>query len=83
MIKDTIKSMHGLIDSLKNNLVKAEKGNKAASQRVRTGSIRLEKIAKIFRKESVVAEKKGLFEKMKVSMKKKPQVKKAKSKKRR
>jgi len=45
------------------DLHKANKGNRAAAQRVRTGTIKLEKCAKMYRKESVAAEKKGLFKK--------------------
>lgn len=72
-LKDTIKTMHTLLDGIKRDLGKAaEKGNKAASQRVRTGTIKLEKVAKVFRKESVSAEKSGGF-------KRKPSAKKASS----
>ena len=39
------------------DLQKAEGGNKAASQRVRTGTVRLEKVAKLYRKESIKTEK--------------------------
>ena len=62
-LKDTVKTMHTLISALKRDLDKAERGNKAASQRVRTTSIKLEKLAKKYRKESVHAEKKGLVKK--------------------
>lgn len=59
-LKDTIKQMKELLTDLHHNLEKAaEKGNKAASQRVRTGSIKLEKLAKSYRKESVKEEKKS------------------------
>ena len=57
-LKDTVKRMHTLISAIKRDLDKAERGNKAASQRVRTGSIKLEKTAKKYRKESVASEKK-------------------------
>jgi len=57
-LKDTVKRMHQLLSTLKRDLDKAEKGNKAASQRVRTCSIKLEKTAKKYRKESVAAAKK-------------------------
>ena len=57
-LKETVKDMHSLLEHLVHNLRKAEKGNKAASQRVRTGSIKLSKIAKVYRKESVQEEKK-------------------------
>lgn len=69
-LKNTIKTMHSLLVSLKHNLEKAEKGNKAASQRVRTGSIKLGKIAKVYRKESVAAEKKSPVKKKKSKTKK-------------
>ncbi len=59
MMKDTIKSMHHVLDAMKKDLQKAERGNKTASQRVRTGSIKFAKIAKTYRKESVEAEKKA------------------------
>lgn len=58
-LKDTMNHMKKILEELAHDLHKAETGNKAASQRVRTGSIRLEKCAKVYRKESVVAEKKG------------------------
>lgn len=64
-LKETIQEMHSLLDSITRSLMKAGKGNKAASQRVRTGTIRLEKVAKKFRKESVSAEKSGKFKKPK------------------
>ena len=56
-LKQTIKAMHTHLDHLKKDLVKAEGGTKAASQRVRTGSIQFAKLAKTFRKESVKSEK--------------------------
>ncbi|MDN3509077.1 MAG: hypothetical protein P0S93_03535 [Candidatus Neptunochlamydia sp.] len=37
----------------------SEKGNKAPSQRVRTGTVKFEKLAKQYRKESIAADKKG------------------------
>jgi hypothetical protein len=54
------------------------RGNKAASQRVRTGTIMLERIAKVFRKESIYAEKIGKFRKKSIVKK---SVKRSKSKK--
>lgn len=57
-LKDTIKKMHALLEELTADLNKAETGNKAAAQRVRTGSITFAKLAKVYRKESVVMEKK-------------------------
>jgi DNA-binding protein H-NS len=58
-LKDTVKHMCSLLESIQKDMVKAEKGNKAASQRIRTTSIKFEKVAKLYRKESVAAEKSG------------------------
>ena len=71
-LKQTIKAMHTHLDLLKKDLIKAEGGTKAASQRVRTGTIQFAKLAKTFRKESVKSEK---------GTKKKPASKKAAPKK--
>lgn len=70
-LRHTTKAMHTHLDQLKRDLVKAEGGTKAASQRVRTGTIQFAKLAKTFRKESVKSEK---------GAKKKPARKKAASK---
>ena len=56
-LKDTMKKMHHLLEELVSDLKKAERGIKAASQRVRTGTIRLAKLSKQYRKESVTAER--------------------------
>lgn len=56
-LKSTIKNMHQLLEEITIDLHKAEGGNKAASQRVRTGTITLEKVAKQYRKESIANEK--------------------------
>mgnify|MGYP006281957197 CR=1 FL=1 len=45
------------LEQIAKDLIKAEKGNRAAAQRVRTGTIKLEKIAKQYRKESVKTSK--------------------------
>lgn len=58
-IKDTCKNLRTLLQNVASDLDKAEAGNKAASQRVRTGTIKLEKIAKHFRKESIKSERSG------------------------
>jgi DNA-binding protein H-NS len=58
-LNETIKHMRELLAAISVDLEKAAGGNKAASQRVRTGTIRLEKIAKNYRKESIHAEKMG------------------------
>lgn len=66
--------MHHLLAAVTKDLTKVSNGNKAAAQRVRTGTIKLEKISKLFRKESVAAEKSG-------QLKRKPKPKKRASKK--
>lgn len=58
-LKDTFKQMRELLANITLDLEKAENGNKAASQRVRTGTVKLEKVAKLFRKESISSEKKN------------------------
>ncbi len=58
-LKDTVSKVKDLIDGISADLMKAEKGNKAAAQRVRVQTIELEKVAKLYRKESVQAEKKA------------------------
>ena len=58
-LKNTINEMNRLLTHITADLSKADNGNKAASQRVRTGTIRLEKVAKMFRKESIREEKSG------------------------
>jgi len=57
-IKETFKHMRDLLSHICVDLEKSERGNKAASQRVRTGTVRLEKLAKQYRKESIAHEKK-------------------------
>ena len=56
-LKETTKHLRDLLAHITHDLEKAEGGNKAASQRVRTGTVKLEKIAKLYRKESIKAEK--------------------------
>jgi len=60
-VNDTTKHMRELLAGLSVDLEKASGGNKAAAQRVRTSSIKLEKTAKMYRKESIHAEKSGSF----------------------
>lgn len=52
-IKETIKSMYKALEKICHDLKKSEKGNKTASQRVRTATIKFAKLAKLYRKESV------------------------------
>jgi hypothetical protein len=58
-LKTTISTMRKLIDEIQWNLAKSERGNKTASKRTRMATIRFAKIAKLYRKESVEAGKKG------------------------
>ena len=58
-LKETIESMKTHLHQISRDLDKGTNGNKAASQRVRTGTIKLDKVAKKYRKESVAFEKKG------------------------
>ena len=82
-LKETVHQMHHLLAVLTKDLSKVGNGTKAAAQRVRTGSIKFQKIAKAFRKESVHAEKSGQFKKKsKPKAKKKQAVKKTVRKKR-
>ncbi len=62
-LADTINHLNDLLTNLAKDLVKVQRGNKAASQRIRTGTIKLERVAKVFRKESVHIEKSGKFKK--------------------
>lgn len=79
-LKDSIKHMRDLLANIQADLEKADKGNKAASQRVRTGTVKLEKIAKHYRKESVATEKKTKGHKPKKAAAHKGAAHKAKSK---
>lgn len=56
-LKDTLNAMQELLSQMMQDLDKTARGNCAAAQRVRTGSIKFAKIAKVFRKESVDAER--------------------------
>ncbi len=70
-LKTNIDTMNKLLEQITKDLVKACRGNKAASQRVRTGTIKLEKVAKMYRKESVQEEKSGTGKKRIAAAKKK------------
>lgn len=56
-LSQTVNEMRNLLAGIQSDLEKAVGGNKAASQRVRTGTVSLEKVAKRYRKESIVTEK--------------------------
>lgn len=53
----TVTSLKDMLSQITQDLHKAEGGNKAAAQRVRTMTVRLEKVAKNYRKESIASEK--------------------------
>lgn len=76
-LNETVKHMREILGGICVDLEKANGGNKAASQRVRTGTIKLEKVAKKYRKESINAEKSGS---MKRPAKKKAAAKKSSAK---
>lgn len=57
-LRQTVAELKKLLDELQHNLNRAERGNKTASQRVRTGTVKFAKISKTYRKESVAAFKK-------------------------
>jgi hypothetical protein len=56
-LKETTAQLQALLEGVTKDLEKGSRGNKAASQRVRTGTVKLEKIAKLYRKQSVASEK--------------------------
>ena len=61
---DTICELEHLFNRVNDQLTKVRKGNKSAAQRVRVGTLELEKIGKQFRKESLRVEKTGKRKKM-------------------
>lgn len=69
-LKETIKQLKDLISQISVDIEKADGGNKAASQRVRTATVKLEKTAKVYRKESIKNEKTTKGTKKAPSMKK-------------
>ena len=66
-LQDTVKEVRSLLARLTIDIEKAANGNKAASQRVRTGTVSLEKVGKKYRKESIRAEKSGSFKRPKAA----------------
>lgn len=84
-LKDTCITMNSLLAEIQEDMQKLEAGNKAAAQRIRTNTIRFEKVAKLFRKESIAAAKSGGLKrksttKSKAKLTKSPAKKKAASK---
>ncbi|MCF7806266.1 MAG: histone, partial [Simkaniaceae bacterium] len=71
-LQQTIDQMKQYLSCINNDIEKAVKGNKAASQRVRTNSIRLEKVGKLYRRESIKWEKSGGAKEVKTKVTDKP-----------
>ena len=67
--KDTVQTMKKLLQDVLKDLDKGLTGNKAASQRARVNTVKLEKLAKIYRKESLPKRNKSLDEKKKSGQK--------------
>jgi hypothetical protein len=70
-LRETINYLQHLCNNISNDLSKVTRSNKTAAQRVRTSTVKFEKMAKIFRKESVKAERSGQFNKHPVTSRKK------------
>ena len=68
-LSETMNHLNQLLGMITKDLVKVGRGNKSAAQRVRVGTIRFERIAKEFRKESLRSEK-GLLKKKRKKRKK-------------
>jgi hypothetical protein len=62
-LERTMNQLQQLLTALSKDMGKVTRGNRTAAQRVRTGTVRLEKLGKLFRKESIRAEKTGKFRK--------------------
>lgn len=70
-LKETMQHLDHILAGVAKDLTKVNRGNKSAAQRVRVGTIKLERVAKLFRRESVAAEKGGKLRKLKIKPKKK------------
>lgn len=67
---DTVGELEELLIDLTQDLTKVRKGNKSAAQRVRVATLNLEKVGKLFRKESVRSEKTGRLKKARKKVRK-------------
>lgn len=56
-LQSTVANLKDMLGKITTDIQKAEGGNKAAAQRVRTMTVRFEKVAKHYRKESIASEK--------------------------
>ncbi|MBM3183904.1 MAG: hypothetical protein FJZ64_01190 [Chlamydiae bacterium] len=70
-LRETMQKLDGILTEIVQDLGKAHRGNQTAAQRVRVGTVKLERVAKLFRKESVAAEKSGRLKKLKERFRKK------------
>ena len=59
MLDETVTAMKQCLAEMEKDLAKAMKGNRTAAQRVRTSSLSFSKLAKEYRRLSLLAEKKG------------------------
>ena len=71
-LAETMNKLETIIDTIAKDLEKVTRGNASAAQRVRVSTLRLEKVGKQFRKESVAAEKTGKLRKKKPKKRKRP-----------
>lgn len=78
VLKTTIEQMKKLMLDISHDLEKAQRGNRAAAQRVRTNTIKFAKVAKQYRKESISETRKGKTTKRKSAKKRKAAAKPAK-----
>jgi hypothetical protein len=62
---ETLSHLEELLSEIGKDLQKVLRGNHSAAQRIRVGTLRMEKVGKLFRKESLTAEKAGKFHKLK------------------
>lgn len=69
-LADTMGQLENLLSEIARDLGKVLRGNRSAAQRVRVGTLRMEKVGKQFRKQSVHAEKAGKLRKLKKKAKK-------------
>lgn len=56
---ETMEHLNILVGAISKDLTKVHRGNRTAAQRIRVNTIRLEKVGKWFRKESLDAERGG------------------------
>jgi hypothetical protein len=70
-LKETMQQLDQLLTRVVKDLPKVHRGNKSAAQRIRVGTIKLERVAKLFRRESVAQEKGGRLKKTKLKARKK------------